>query len=472
MAGVGLLPNERLNFRPPSSGRGPWRRMTSTARTLSHATLLILWLLPAASPAFAQNTSDIPSTIKPGEQTPLERAEWALVRPTPMVTLHVRKFVGYVMLVPAGTLFLLYLFRPRPYVIAGAFAWAAGSLMLLALSFDSGGGGSPNTITVGRLGIGAWSACSLIFGAAMRFASGWFRSPSVISRSMFWTLAVALGWTIFGAALLRRPGAILVPAFILMTAWHLRSAYGYLEIARQHRFVGAWLAGAGVLGIATFNITAAIVVIVAGGIGQASSNVAYLNFLSSSLLVLGMHLVIFEDLIEELRAAAAQIASSRDEMKAMAVTDPLTRCYNRRLLYEITDHELEQHRRYNMPLSILYIDIDHFKAINDTKGHHTGDEVLRTVAQILRELTRQADFVFRWGGDEFLVLLSAAEPDAKIKAQQIRRAFLESAIVSNLPDGVDLSIGCVPVPPETRDFDPLIDQADREMYRRTRALAS
>ena len=159
-------------------------------------------------------------------------------------------------------------------------------------------------------------------------------------------------------------------------------------------------------------------------------------------------------------------------MKAMAVTDPLTRCYNRRLLYEIAEHELEQHRRYNLPLSLLYLDIDHFKAINDQRGHHTGDEVLKTMGAILRELTRQADYVFRWGGDEFLVLLSAAEPDARNKAKQIRQAFLESAIVNSLPDGVDVSIGTVPVPPDTQDFDPLIEQADREMYRRKRALAS
>ena len=159
-------------------------------------------------------------------------------------------------------------------------------------------------------------------------------------------------------------------------------------------------------------------------------------------------------------------------MKTAANTDALTGCYNRRFLYEIAEHELEQHQRYNLPLSLLYLDIDHFKAINDTRGHHTGDEVLKTLGAILKEMTRQADYVFRWGGDEFIVLLSAAEPQAKNKAQQIRQAFLESAIVSKLPDGVDLSVGCVPVPPETRDLDPLIDQADKEMYRRKRALAS
>ena len=175
--------------------------MTPTARRLSHTTLLMLWLLLAATPAFAQNTPDIPSTIRPFdsastasgrsvaqgrqpvEQTPLERAEWALVRPTPMVTLHVRKFVGYVMLVPAGALFLLYIFRPRPHVIAGAFAWAAGSLMLLALSFDSGGGGgAPNTITAGRLGIGAWSVCALVFGPRCVLPAAGSAAPVIRAR--------------------------------------------------------------------------------------------------------------------------------------------------------------------------------------------------------------------------------------------------------------------------------------------------
>lgn len=444
--------------------------MTLSARTWSRSTLFAVWLLLAAVPAFSQPST--PSTDG-AAGTRLQSAGWSLVRPTPMVTLHIRKFAGFVMLVPAGTLFLAYLFRPRPYVLAGAFAWAAGSVMLLALSYDSGAAAaSPQTITVGRLGIGAWAVCSLIFGAALRFASGWFRAPATISRPMSWSIAAGLAWMIFGAALLSRPTAVLVPAFVIMTAWHVVSGYGYLKVARQYRFVGAAVAGLGVLGVAVVNTSAAAVAIISGGISPASTAVAYFNFLASGLMVLGMHLLIFEDLIEELRAAAAEIARSRDDMKAAANTDALTGCHNRRFLYEIADHELEQHRRYNLPLSLLYIDIDHFKAINDTRGHLTGDEVLKTLGIILRELTRESDYVFRWGGDEFIVLLSASEADAKNKANQIRQAFLESAIVTKLPDGVDLSIGCVPVPPETRDLDPLIDQADKEMYRRKRALAS
>jgi diguanylate cyclase (GGDEF)-like protein len=431
--------------------------------------IVSLWL---AAAAVAQPTAHPPADSSASAR--LQRAEWSIVRLTPVVTLHIRKFAGYVMLVPAGTLFMLYLFRQRPYVLAGAFAWAAGSLMLLALSFDSGAtvAGPPDSITVGRLGVGVWAVCAVIFGAALRCASGWFRAPSTISRPMFWTLAVAIGWMIFGAALFTRPRAILAPAFVLMTSWQVVSAFEYLSIARQHRFVGAIVSSIGVLGIAVVNTFAVGAAIAAGGAGQSSTNVAYFVFLSSSLLVVGMHLLIFEDLIEELRRAAAEIAKSRDDMKAAANTDSLTRCHNRRFLYEIAEHELEQHRRYNLPLALLYIDIDHFKAINDTRGHRTGDEVLKALGTILRALTRQADYVFRWGGDEFIVLLSATEQEAKNKASQIRQAFLDSSIVSALPDGVDLSVGCVPVPPETRDFDPLIDQADKEMYRRKRALAS
>jgi len=437
----------------------------SRSVTSALSVALVVFLSAAASAQPAPSPEPLP-------EDQVQRLEWSLIRPMPVVALQIRKVVGFVMLVPAGTLFLLYLFRPRPYVLAGALAWAAGSAMLLALAYDSGGPHSSDTIAVGRLGVGAWAIASLVFGAGLRFASVWFRGAPVISRGMFWTFSIAFTWIVAAAAFARRPGAVILPAFVLMGAWHARSAIAYFQVARRYRFVGALLAGAGVAAVLLVNLSAASVALLDRGVSQASTNVAYLNFLSAALLVLGMHLLIFEDLIEELRAAAAELARSRDEMKAMAVTDPLTKCYNRRLLYEIAEHELEQHRRYKLPLSLLYIDIDHFKAINDQRGHHVGDDMLKTVGAILNELTRQADYVFRWGGDEFLVLLSAGEPEARAKAQQIRRAFLESIIVRGLPDGVDVSIGIVPVPAETKDFDPLIEQADKEMYRRKRVLAS
>ena len=424
--------------------------MSLVARTIPIAIMLLL----AAAPASAQT-------------------DWSAFRPNAMVTLEVRRLVGLLMLVPAITLFLLYVFRPRPYVLAGVTAWAAATVMVLVVSFGSGAepdNPGANGIAVGRATVVIWALAAVVFGAGLRLASLWFRGPADIPRSFVWVFLVAFAWTVAAAPFVR-PAAVAVPAFAMMSVWQALAAFTYFRAARAHRLVGPLLTGLGVSGMVVVN-TLMLTMAVTGGIGATSTRVAYFNFISAAVLILGMHLLIFEDVIQELRLAAAELARSRDEMKAMANTDPLTRCYNRRFLYEIAEHELEQHRRYKLPLSLLYLDIDHFKAINDQRGHHTGDEVLKTMGAILNELTRRGDVVFRWGGDEFLVLLSAPEADARVKAKQIRQAFLESVIVQDLPDGVDVSIGIVNVPPETRELDPLIDQADREMYRRKRALAS
>jgi diguanylate cyclase (GGDEF)-like protein len=264
------------------------------------------------------------------------------------------------------------------------------------------------------------------------------------------------------------PGTVVVPAFFLMCTWQVRGVIGFFRTARQYRFTGALIAGVGVAGIIVVNLAAAVIVLSHGDVSGSSINVSLLNFLSASMVILGMHLVIFEDVIEELRMSGIALRESRDQMRAVAVTDPLTNCYNRRFLDEVELHELHQHRRYGLPLSLLYLDIDNFKAVNDTRGHIMGDRVLRTLANLLREQTRQSDYVLRWGGDEFLVLLSADEDNARAKAEHIRKAFLESAIIRGLPDGIDLTIGCAAVPRDAERLAPLIDQADRDMYRRRR----
>jgi diguanylate cyclase (GGDEF)-like protein len=386
----------------------------------------------------------------------------------PVVTLQIRRVVGYLMLVPAVTLFLLYLFRPRPYVLAWIAGWVAASTMLLVLSFDSGAvrtGDTPNRLVTGRPAMAAWALAAVTFGASLRWGALWFRNRAVVSRATVPIAAALVVWIVMSAAFLR-PGAVILSGFLAMTLLQISAAWEYIKAARRYRFIGAMLGAAGVAGIVIVNNVAAGVAIANRGLGDASTTVSYFNGFSATVLVLGMHLLIFEDLIDELRTAAAELARGRDEMKAMAVTDPLTKCYNRRFLEEIAPHELKQHRRYGLPLSLLYLDIDHFKAINDSRGHHTGDKVLETLGAILREKTRQADYVFRWGGDEFLLLLSAGEVESRDKAQAIRETFLKSPIVRDLPHGVDLSIGWVAVPPETETFEPLIDQADREMYRR------
>src|SRR4029434_2309423 len=107
-------------------------------------------------------------------------------------------------------------------------------------------------------------------------------------------ILLGASWVVFGAALLPRPGAILLPTLLLMTSWHLISAYGYLRIVRRHRFVGAALAGAGIFSIALINISATATAIANRSIGTGSPSTVYLNLVASALPVPGMHLLIFE----------------------------------------------------------------------------------------------------------------------------------------------------------------------------------
>ena len=108
-------------------------------------------------------------------------------------------------LVPAITLFLLYLFRPRPYVFAGAVAGLAASVMMLVLSFESGApapSAGPDRIAVGRLAVGVWAIAALLFGAAVRLAAGWFRAPAAIPRMIALGFPIAAAWTVIAAAFL------------------------------------------------------------------------------------------------------------------------------------------------------------------------------------------------------------------------------------------------------------------------------
>ena len=88
----------------------------------------------------------------------------------------------------------------------------------------------------------------------------------------------------------------------------------------------------------------------------------------------------FEDMTYELRRTNQRLETAQSKLRRMVITDPLTGCRNRRFFDEIIGRELQRHRRYGIPLSLLFVDIDRFKAINDTLGHEVGDDVLRQVA--------------------------------------------------------------------------------------------
>jgi diguanylate cyclase (GGDEF)-like protein len=155
-----------------------------------------------------------------------------------------------------------------------------------------------------------------------------------------------------------------------------------------------------------------------------------------------------------------------------ALQDPLTGLFNRRMLEDRLGSELAGALRHGRLVSILMIDIDHFKAVNDTYGHLAGDEVLRMVAATIRATLRKEDFVARFGGEEFVVIARETALDgAQLLAERIRRAVERSRCVwqdheLSATVSVGVTVSTLParfVPGETERQ--LLDAADRALYR-------
>jgi diguanylate cyclase (GGDEF)-like protein len=139
-------------------------------------------------------------------------------------------------------------------------------------------------------------------------------------------------------------------------------------------------------------------------------------------------------------AATAAIASSfaflllhkeRADARAqrLATTDPLTGASNRRTFQEVAEREMSRARRAGQPLSIIMLDIDHFRAVNEKHGQRTGDRVLQRLAEVLRAALRKEDMLVRYGGEEFLVLLpDVPGPGAVIVAGRLRKAVLATEV--------------------------------------------
>lgn len=168
------------------------------------------------------------------------------------------------------------------------------------------------------------------------------------------------------------------------------------------------------------------------------------------LVLLRQHLVLRDNI------------SLLSETQKLAITDSLTGLYNRHHFNQVFVTELKRAARYNSPLSVLLIDVDDFKQINDTQGHLKGDKVLHVVAQALAAQVRRTDFVARFGGDEFAILLPETDSqDAQAVIQRLRESVAKHQS-QGAPLGV--TIGLATSPP-TFDPEHLLEQADRDLYR-------
>ena len=168
----------------------------------------------------------------------------------------------------------------------------------------------------------------------------------------------------------------------------------------------------------------------------------------------------------ELEDRIAQISALQTELREQALHDPLTGLHNRRALGEFIEREMILSQRSGQPLSVILIDIDHFKSVNDRYGHQAGDEFLKMLANLLSAKARKSDLVCRYGGEEFLLTLPATPLEAaRRRAEEICQTFAgQSLVYQDLEIRSTLSLGIACYPLHGATVDAILSRADQALY--------
>lgn len=376
------------------------------------------------------------------------------------VTIQPRIFAAYGALLAAGMLGILYLYRGRSFIVY----WIGGWLLLAAALAIAARGYSDPTLQSVMSGVSLllafWSA-GIVILAALAFpnhALRWTWPIRVIEISAVWFLAAPF---VVPMSVIVFSGAVATAGVL---GW---SAVRYLRLAERSRLAGALLVGLGLGVIGIVNVVGVSAVMFSVSAADALNRLAVINVLATIEIALGMHLLVFEDMTHELRRTNQDLATANEEVKRLAITDPLTGCHNRRFFEEIERREMQRHRRYGAPLSVVFADVNRFKRLNDTLGHDRGDDVLRAIGALLRRQVRESDYVIRWGGDEFILLLACGENEARAKAADLKVAVARAQEIAGLklPGGIGLSIGVASVAKDADTLHDAIREADARMYR-------
>ncbi len=167
--------------------------------------------------------------------------------------------------------------------------------------------------------------------------------------------------------------------------------------------------------------------------------------------------------------AAIAIENARDvaRIQQLTITDDTTGLYNVRHLYDVLGHKLEQCRKQNTPVSLAFLDLDRFKLVNDAHGHLVGSELLAHTGRRLQEMSRQGDQCFRYGGDEFVILMPETSTDeAMTQAKALHRALMETQfqMKNGLKLKISASVGLASAPEDGFTLHTVIGTADARMY--------
>jgi diguanylate cyclase (GGDEF)-like protein len=367
-----------------------------------------------------------------------------------------RVLASYGAVLAAALLGVLYIYRGRAFIVYWIVGWLllAGSLFLASRGYADVVVGSVMLGLAQLLGI--WSA-GLLLLAARAFPEAplrWTGAVKAAAVSAVWFLVAPLALPLY---IVLVTGAA-TAAFIL--AW---AALHYLQLFKRTRHAGSAMIGIGMILLAasSLGIAAMSVDVDAGtALNRAFAFSAVVNI----FVALGMHLLVFEEMTTELRRTNRELAAANEEVRRLAITDSLTGCYNRRFFDQIERHELQRHRRYGTPLSVMFVDVNRFKQLNDTLGHEAGDAALRAIGDLLRRHIRESDYVIRWGGDEFLLLMTCTFSQAQQKAAELKNEFKADPATSTLPGGVGLSLGAAQVSDVDSSLNEALRLADERMY--------
>lgn len=191
-------------------------------------------------------------------------------------------------------------------------------------------------------------------------------------------------------------------------------------------------------------------------------------FDAGELLARVNNLIRMKDLKDEIEEKNKQLEIINKKLEELSVTDALTGIYNRRYFFERLNSEFSRSKRYNICISLLMLDLDHFKRVNDTYGHQKGDDVLRKTSEILKQNCRVHDIVARFGGEEFIMLLCQTDPEgAFIVAERTRKDIEEHqfALHGGTSFKTTISIGISSYPDiKINNINDLIRIADASLY--------